>query len=521
MTGTEKFPISIQTFSDIINGGYAYVDKTSYIWKLLHYGKQFFLSRPRRFGKSLFLSTLQAYFEGRRELFKGLDIDREDVDWTPRPVFKFSLNALDSESDQSFNEYFSDCLVLYEMEYGRNPEVTSLSQRLVYLLKTAYEKTGQKPVLLFDEYDAPLLSTLGDEKLNESYRRTLKSILSVLKMSDELISFAFITGVSRFSHTSLFSGANHLEDISFNDEFAAICGITEDELTECFHRSIHDFAKKKTSTDEEGLKSLKENFDGYHFTPDCPDIYNPLSLFKALKYKRIEDFWFQTGTPSYLIEILKRDDFFLPKLDCIESSQNNLSVKESYLNNPIALLFETGYLTIKEYDEEKNIYTLGFPNKEVAVSFSSALMPLYSGLKEYECNDMLDRMRSAVVDGDAERFMEMLRVFLEGNPYGNTEISRRENYFKNNIYLVFKALGFYPRSEEQTCRARMDVMLSTRRFVYVFELKTDGKVPVAMNQIEEKGYALPYAFSGKTIIKIAANYSTKLNNIDSWIIEKA
>ncbi len=334
-----------------------------------------------------------------------------------------------------------------------------------------------------------------------------------------MISFAFITGISRFSHTSLFSGANHLDDITFLDDYSAICGITEVELTATFSESIHEFALKNRQSDEEMKKLLKENFDGYHFSKNSPDIYNPYSILKCFKSKEIDDFWFQSGTPSSLISILKRDDFYLPNLDCIESLQSNLSVKESYLNNPVALLFESGYITIKDYDEEKKMYTLGLPNKEVAVSFSGALMPIYSGYKEYVCNDFFIKMRSAVIDGEAERFMDLLKVFLEGNPYSNTKLDQRESYFKNNIFIVFKALGFYPRVEEQTCRARMDVMLQTRRFIYIFELKTDGKITEAKHQIEEKGYAVPFLYSGKTIIKIAANYSSKLNNIDSWEID--
>ena len=515
-----KYPIGIETFSDIIEGGYVYVDKTSYIPMLLDSGKQYFLSRPRRFGKSLFVSTLQAYFEGKRELFKGLDIDKEEeLDWTQRPVFKFSLNAVDAHSEDSLTDYLNDSLLLYELKYGRESEIKTLSQRFVYLLMRAYEETGRKAVVLIDEYDAPLLSTLDKMVLNNSYRNTLKAFFSVLKKSDELIHFAFITGISRFSHTSLFSGANHLKDITFYDDFAAICGITEEELHRYMYDSVLEYANKKKITSEKAFEILKENYDGYHFCEDCPDIYNPYSLLSAFSSKKVENFWFRTGTPSYLLEVMKRDNFFLPNLDCMESSQGGLSVKESYLNDPVALLFEAGYATIKSYDDEKMLYKLGLPNKEVSESFSCALLPIYSGYQARDCDDRFYKMRSAVIDGEAERFMELLKTFLEGNPYGNTEMTKRETYFKNNIFLIFKALGFRPRVEEQTCRARMDVMMETRRYVYIFELKTDGKVEEAAGQIEEKGYADPYRHTGKTLIKIAANYTSSLNNIDTWTIE--
>lgn len=521
MTEALKYPIGIQFFPEIIENGYLYVDKTAYIRKIIGEGKYFFLSRPRRFGKSLLLSTFQAYFEGRRELFKDLAIDDDSVDWTPRPVIMLSLNTLDPKSDGSLRQLLCNLLNRYEKLYGKEEgeNIYELPQRFENLLIAAHEKTGQKAVVLIDEYDAPILATLENPDFNESYRETLKAVFSVLKSCDLHIHFAFVTGVSRFSHTSLFSGANNLRDISFEDDYAAICGITEQEVKSSLQTSIHEFAVKSRITDDEAFRLLKENFDGYHFSQESPDIYNPFSLLNALSSKRITDYWFQSGTPSYLIGILKRDNFFLPDLECIDTMQSGLSVKESYLSNPVALLFETGYLTIKSYDEEKELYTLGFPNKEVAVSFSKALMPVYSGYKDYECDNLLGKMKSAVVDGDADTFMALLKTFLEGNPYSNSELARRERYFKNNIFLVFRALGFKPRVEEETCRGRIDLLLRTRRFIYIFELKTDGNASKAMSQIDNKGYASPYLFSGKKIIKIAAVYSSALNNIGTWQIQ--
>ena len=518
MAATLKYPIGIQTFSTIIEEGYIYIDKTQYIKMLKDTGKFYFLSRPRRFGKSLFVSTLESYFEARSELFKDLAIYEDVSVRTPCPVLKFSFNTLDAKSEHSLDAFLDIAFSRYEKKYGKDPDVGELPQRFENLLENAYEKTGQKVAVLIDEYDAPLINTLERSELNERYRQTLKAVFSVLKSYDRYIEFAFITGVSRFSHTSLFSGANNLKDISFEDKFSGICGITEEELKEHFKESISVFAQKAKVSDEEAFGILKESYDGYHFSQESPDIYNPFSLLSALDSRRINDFWFRSGTPSYLIGILKRGEFFLPDLDCTETMESELSVKESYLHNPVALLFETGYLTIKSYNEDKGLYILGLPNMEVAESFSKALIPIYSGYSDYECDRLLVKMRSAVVDGEAEKFMVLLQTFLEGNPYGNTEMSKRESYFKNNIYIIFRALGFLPRAEEQTCRARMDVMLRTRRFIYIFELKTDGSVGKAMDQIEEKGYALPYRHSDKTIIRISANYSTERNNIDSWEI---
>lgn len=513
-----KYPIGIQSFSTIIEEGYIYIDKTQYIKDLKDSGKFYFLSRPRRFGKSLIVSTMEAYFGAQSDLFKGLAIYDDVSKRIPCPVLKFSFNTLDAKSEDSLEEFLDGAFSRYERKYGKDPDIKALPQRFETLLENAYEKTGQKVAVLIDEYDAPLLNTLERAELNEHYRQTLKAVFSVLKSYDRYIEFAFITGVSRFNHTSLFSGANNLTDISFADEYAGICGITEEELKEHLSDSIKEFAIKSKTTYEEALCILKGSYDGYHFSQDSPDVYNPFSLLNALKLKKVDDFWFKSGTPSYLIGILKRDDFFLPDLDCTETMESALSVKESYINNPVALLFETGYLTIKSYDEEKRLYTLGLPNQEVAESFSHALMPIYSGYTDMECDKLLVKMRSAVVDGEAEMFMELLQTFLEGNPYGNTEMAKRESYFKNNIYIVLKALGFLPRAEEQTCKSRMDVMLQTRRYIYIFELKTDGSVSKAIGQIEDKGYATPYRHSGKTIIRIAANYSTERNNIDSWEI---
>lgn len=518
MAAKMRYPIGIQNFQKLREGGFVYVDKTMYIMRLLEGAGYYFLSRPHRFGKSLLLSTMQAYFEGKRNLFKGLAIDTDMVDWRPRPVFSLSFNTLDVKDVDSLRKLVHELLLPYEKIYGRDEEVDSLPQRFANLLIRANEQTGQKAVVLIDEYDVPLLSTLERPDLNDGYREVLRPLFSVLKSYDAYISFAFITGVSRFSHTSLFSGANNLKDISFSDDYAGICGITEDELAEYFADSVSEFAKRARTTDTEAFRILKENYDGYHFCGYCPDIYNPFSLLNTFDSGMVSDYWFRSGTPSYLISMLKRENFFLPDLDMIETLQSTLSVKESYLNNPVSLLFEAGYLTIKAYDEEKQMYTLGLPNKEVAESFSQSLLRAFSDYQPYETDNLISKMKSAVIDGEAECFMELLKTFLEGNPYSNTEKKKRERYFKNNIYLTFRALGFRPRVEEETCRSRMDVMLETRRFIYIFELKADGSVSDAMRQINEKGYAAPYLHSGKRIIRIACNFSSATNNIDGWEI---
>lgn len=521
MASKMKYPTGIQDFAEVINGGYTYVDKTRYIRLLEDMGKYYFLSRPRRFGKSLFLSTLEKYFEARRDLFNGLDIAADDnIDWTPRPVIKIALNTLDAKSENALINYLGSVFREYECKYDIPDYGDDVARRFEIIIKRACQLSGRKVVVLVDEYDAPLLNTFDNDNFNESYRDTLRAVFSVLKNSDEYIHFAFITGVSRFSQTSLFSGANHLKDISLEKNMAAICGITEKELRDLLMPGVREFAESLGISDNETLTLLKENYDGYHFSETSPDIYNPFSLLNALQSQKISNYWFASGTPGYLLKILKRDNFFLPDLDCTESLESDLSAKESYMKSPIALLYETGYITIKRYDEDLESYILGLPNKEVATSFSEALLPIYSDLDSMDCRNSFIKMRRAVLKGQPDLFMTYLKTFLQGNPYSNTELAKRETYFKNNIYLVFKALGFSPRNEEETCNSRMDLMLRTRRFIYIFELKTDGSAVAAMQQIDEKGYSLPYLDEGKKIIKIAANYSSKSNNIDSWQINE-
>lgn len=516
MDASLKYPVGIQTFPEIIEEGYVYADKTGYVRRLVKSGKYYFLSRPRRFGKSMFLTTLEAYFEGRRDLFKGLALDSyDDVDWTPRPVIKMAFNALDPKTPEDLVRMVSNRLSFYEKRYGVEDVAYNLADRFINLIMRANEKTGRKVAVLIDEYDAPLLATLLKPELNEKYRDTIKSLLTVLKTADEYIGFAFVTGVSRFSHTSLFSGANNLNDISMANDYAAICGITEEELTEVFLPGIRKFAKELEITEEDALRLLKENYDGYHFSYRCPDIYNPYSLLKALDLNEIGDYWFQSGTPTYLLDVLKRDGFYLPDLDCIESMVSGLSAKESYLNNPVALLFETGYVTIKSYDRELEAYTLGLPNREVATSFSKALVPIYSGFSQSESENLVLKMKSALLKGNPELFLDVMSTFMEGNPYSNTELRKRETYFKNNIYILLRAIGFEPEAERETCRGRIDLLLKTRRFIYVFELKVDKSTGTAMRQIEERGYTLPFRHSDRPVISIAATYDPATNSIDS------
>lgn len=513
MAENKVYPIGVQSFTKIIEDGLIYVDKTEYVRRLVKNGTYYFLSRPRRFGKSLLVSTLEAYFQGKRDLFKGLALDADDMDWTPRPVFLFSFNNCESKSQDDIFNLINSTLIFYEEIYGRQENIDGLSQRFEWLLINAYRQTGQKVAVLIDEYDSPLLDTLNNPELNEFYRNTLKAFYTVLKTADRYISFALITGVSRFTHTSLFSGANNLEDISIAEEYAAICGITEEELKHSLKFGIESCANKWGVTFDMALNILKENYDGYHFCAESPDIYNPYSLIRALKQHKISNYWFASGTPSYLIHTLPDTDFYIPNLDGVESVESDLGVTESYTKDPVSLMFETGYLTIKAYDPETGLYTLGMPNLEVGTSLTNALLPAYSGLDSMKIKGLTAHMRKALANGEPYEFIKYLKTFLHGNPYSNSELAKRERYFKSNLFLVLKSLGFSPVAEEETCNARMDLKMETRKYIYIFELKIDKDAKEAMEQIEDRDYAAPYRHQGKKIIKIALSYSSEINNI--------
>lgn len=514
----QRYPIGIQSFTEIIEKEYVYVDKTEFIHTLEENGKYYFLSRPRRFGKSLFVNTLEAYYQGRRELFKGLAIEKHNPDWIERPVFKFVLNGIDPNDENGLPNYLDNKFSQLESLYGSVESELSFALRFEGLLRRAFQLTGQQCVILFDEYDAPLLSTLDRPELNERYRETIKSVFTMLKNADDYIHLAFITGVSRFNHTSLFSGANNVPDVSFYEDFAAICGITEEELSISFAPSIEEFARLEGISPEEMHTRLKAQYDGYHFARRSPDIFNPYSIVQAFKSDSLDDFWFGSGTPAYLVEALQKNDFFLPELDCIEVPFKSLKTKEAFLNNPISLLYETGYLTIKGYEKEDDTCILGLPNQEVERGLSNALLPIYSHYKDTDIDSWEMKMKRAVKSGDAERFMNLLQTFLEGNPYSNTIAAQRETYFKNNLYLIFKILGFRTETEKETCCARTDVVLETSEYIYFFELKMNRTAEEAIRQIDTRGYPRIYAEDPRTIIKIGANYSSDRNNIDSWLI---
>lgn len=513
-----KYPIGLQDFQGIIEDGYVYIDKTSLIHHLVANGKYYFLSRPRRFGKSLLITTLEAFFQGKKELFKGLAIEQLEKDWKARPVFHLDLNTGKYSSpealDASLNWYFSR----WEKEYGLNADHLPLSDRFKNIILKACEQTGQKVAILVDEYDKPLLEAIGNPPLQDDYRKTLKSVYGVAKSMDAYIHFALFTGVSKFSKVSVFSDLNNLTDISMDKRFAEICGITEREIRANFDVEVETMAEKNLLTKEECYAKLKENYDGYHFYHDTVGVYNPFSLLNALDRMDFKDYWFETGTPTFLVETLKRNNYELENMTREEISADMLGSLDSIDSNPLPLLYQSGYLTIKGYDPEFDTYLLGFPNGEVERGFTRFLFRHYAPIRIYESDSFIKNFTIEVRNGQPEKFMPRLEAMFASQDYqvvGDAEI-----YFHNVVSLVFKLLGFYVEVKRHTTDGRMDMLVQTKDYIYIFEFKMDKSADEALAQIEEKQYAKPFEQDPRKLYKIGVNFSSVTKRMDGWKIVK-
>ncbi len=509
-----KYPIGIQSFEDLRTEGYVYVDKTARMYELTSMGKYYFLSRPRRFGKSLLLSTMRAYFEGKKELFKGLAIEQLEKEWKQFPVLYLDLNSGKYDTLDNLERNLNSIFAKWEMIYGSLDVENTFESRFIGIVQRAYEKTGQKVVILVDEYDKPILNAIDNEELQEKFRQTLKSIYSVLKTQDQYIRFAFLTGVSKFSHLSVFSDLNNLEDITLRQQYADICGITEKELNRYFENSIKELAEANSMTYEDVCAELKELYDGYHFAPNSVGMYNPFSLLNTLKSKEIGDYWFQTGTPTFLVKMLRKKDYDLRNLQLDKIPAEALSAVESMTASPIPLLYQSGYLTIKDYDVRFRLYQLGFPNREVEEGFMQSLLPLYTNGDEILSKSHIARFVNDIIDGYPESFLSNLKTFLAGNSYdlaGELEI-----YFQNTMYLIFRLIGFYVDVERKTSFGRIDIVLHTKDYIYIMELKVDAPADKALEQIDTKEYLLPFAADGRKLYKIGVSFSSKKRTISEW-----
>ena len=512
-----KYPIGIQTFEKLRKEGFVYVDKTALVHKMVHEGNYYFLSRPRRFGKSLLISTLKAYFEGKRELFHGLAMEQLEQEWRVHPVLHLDLNIEKYASSESLENILESNLSLWEKLYGAEASERSLSLRFAGIIRRAYEKTGERVVVLVDEYDKPLLQAIGNNALQDEYRATLKSVYGVLKTMDGCIKFALLTGVTKFSKVSVFSDLNNLMDISMDRRYTEICGISEKELHLYFKDEIQKMADKEGISYEEMSEHLRTNYDGYHFAPGTGGMYNPFSLMNVLAKEQFGSYWFETGTPTYLVELLKKNEYSLDEIDGCVVDIDTLSGVDSTDTDPIPVIFQSGYLTIKGYDKEFGLYTLGYPNKEVEEGFVKFLLPNYVYCRTSEHKTVIRDFILSMRSGDANRFMQLMQGLLAGIPY---ELVRdMENHYQNVMYIITRLMGFYVQAEYRTSRGRIDLLVRTDKYVYVIELKHDGSAEEALAQINSKDYALPFTVDGRKVIKIGANVSKETRNIDSWLVE--
>lgn len=512
-----KYPIGIQSFEKLRNDGYVYVDKTDIVYKLVNSGSYFFFSRPRRFGKSLLVSTLAAYFSGKRELFKGLAIEELEKDWAEYTVFHLDLNVGQYQDVESLTAKLDSFLKSFESRFGRDESLVEVGQRFEHVIRAAYEKLGRRVVVLVDEYDKPLLASIGNEELQRQYRIILKAFYGVLKSCDQYIRFAFLTGVTKFGKVSVFSDLNNLSDISMDARFQTICGITEEEISRYFQPALRNIAEASGVSVERVHEMLKERYDGYHFRQYGKDIYNPFSLLSTFASGEMGSYWFATGTPTFLVRLLQHDNFPLPELTEGEVSGELLDSIDSMDKSPLPVVYQSGYLTIKGYDDRFQMFRLGFPNKEVEEGFIKFLIPYYTSVRKGESASFIGNFIRDLETGSPESFMERMSSMLSDTDYkivGDTEL-----YFQNAFYIVSKMLGFYTEVERTTSNGRMDLVVQTRSYVYIIEFKMDQSPEAALRQIDDKGYAAPFASDSRRLYKIGVNFSRARRCIDGWKIE--
>ena len=510
------YPIGIQNFEKIRKEGYTYVDKTALIHRLVTTGTYYFLSRPRRFGKSLLISTMEAYFKGKKELFEGLAMEQLEKDWSEYPVLHLDLNGKEYDSPQALTKNINYYLSLWDKELAIDTSsVNDIDIRFKQIIDIACEKTGKKVVILIDEYDKPIVDNLGNPELADNFKKTLQGFYSVLKAKDGQIRFGFLTGVSKIGKLSVFSGLNNLTDISMESEYSDICGISERDLHKYFKESISELADANQLSIDECYKKLKAMYDGYHFSEDADGMYNPFSLLSTLRFKKFKDYWFDTGTPTMLVNVMKQTSFDITTLsDNVEVASDDLSGMQDIVNRPIPLFLQTGYLTIKDYDKEFNIYTLGFPNDEVKNGFLKFIFSYYVPINPAEGNTTTAKLAKALRTGSPDVFMRTLEALFANTTYQIQGASAKN--FQYAMYIIMELIGEYVQAERATSNGRIDLLLQTKDYIYIIEVKIDNTADAALQQIEEKGYAKPFVNDSRKIFKIGVSFSTANRRIEDW-----
>ncbi len=513
------YPVGIQTFGNIREGNYLYVDKTKYIVDFRRKRmKYIFLSRPRRFGKSLFASTLQAYFEGRKELFEGLAIADYEKEWVRHPVLHFDMSGAKHFDADRLKRYLSLQLDQYEELYGKNESEVEANERLDGIVRRAYKLTGRKAVVIIDEYDAPLLDVVHEEDNLQQLRRIMQNFYSPLKMLDPYLEFTFITGITKFSQLSIFSELNNLDNISMLDQYSAICGISLTELTTVMRPDVEGLGRALGLGYEECLDQLRQYYDGYHFSKHSEDVLNPFSLIRALNGQDISSYWFGSGTPTYLIKSLQKYHVNVTDIEQKCVSVDDFDVSPEQMVSPLPLLYQSGYLTIKKYSPLTKSYTLGYPNQEVRIGMLKSLAPNYLSPVSVDNNGLVIEFVQMLYDGDIEGALVRLKAYLAS--ISNRLSNKNERDFQTVFYLIFNLMGALIRVEEDSAVGRADAVLHLPESVFVFELKYDGSAADALRQIDEKGYLVPYAADGKRLYKIGVNYDSQQRTLGDWIIKE-
>lgn len=546
-----RYPIGVQTFRDIVEGDYLYIDKTGFVHDLAENYKYVFLSRPRRFGKSLLSSTIHSYFAGDAELFNGLKAGELKKDWTRHPVFHFDMSTAKHLNEEQLLRTISYKLEEYEITFGKDDHLSEydIHARFERLIKVAVEQTGEKAVIIIDEYDAPLLDVMNDQERLIPMRQIMRNFYSPVKSLDPYLRFVFITGINKFAQLSIFSELNNLQNISMMPKYSAICGISQSEIETQMQEPVKRMAESLGISYEETLEELKHNYDGYHFSGRSEDIYNPFSLIKSLDAQDFGSYWFDTGTPTYLLERLKNSEIDETTLDSMPMiPESDFDVSPEISDNVLPVLYQTGYLTIKDYDRALHLYTLGYPNKEVKIGFTQGLLAQYKN-KSTTGSGFVAKFFVAMYKHDIDAALTLMQSYLAGIPYDLE--NKSEKHFQTIIYLIFSLLGYYTQAEVKSAVGRADAVCRTKDRVYVFEFKVDGSAEEALRQIDEKGYLIPYRLegterceatsvaepaeatrrdasagstsgigsaSGKRLVKVGVNISTQTRTIESWKI---
>ena len=514
----KRLPVGIQTYSEIVNLNCVYVDKTEYIYKMINLSKYIFLSRPRRFGKSLLVSTLQSYFEGKKELFKGLFIDSVEKDWTDYPVLKFSMASAKHVDTDRLNRYLGSMLEREEVKWNITSPKQDANDRLLDLILTAYQQTGKPVVILIDEYDAPLLDVAHEKVKLDELRQIMRNFYSPLKDCDPYLKFVFITGITKFSQLSIFSELNNLKNISMDPAFAAVCGISEEEIQTQMSDYLDDFAVHQEITREEAMTALKKQYDGYHFSWPSPDMYNPFSLLNAFQDRMLKSYWFESGTPTFLIEMMRKFNVIPSMLKPSDLMAPAFDAPTENMTSIMPLLYQSGYFTIKKYNEISDIYTLDIPNNEIRIGLMQSFLPNYICVNPYFGLTTVANMYMALYNDDLNEMLRLLQEYLLTIP--QCDNTNYEGHYQQMLYVIFSLLGRYVDVEVRTPKGRVDMVMNSGKALYLFELKLNKSAEAAMNQINLKNYPSRFALTGLPIIKVGINFNSETHTIEDWVIEE-